>query len=208
MKKLLAMTLVGAMVFSMPVLAATSPSADSYSTASMPDAAEVSAVTASSVSQTIAKAAANENKTVGEYMNNAITEVAGLDEVVPLGQGGHVVINGAPSNQTFAVLKATRESVDSAKTHAADLSGKILNVAQIDASIRKFETATVNFYLKGIKTGQNIKVYQLVEGQWVELSIAEIRDDHVVVDMTSLGTLVFIELPVVNEATVDEEVTR
>lgn len=208
MKKLLAMTLVGAMVFSMPVLAATSPSADSYSTASMPDAAEVSAVTASSVSQTIAKAAANENKTVGEYMNNAITEVAGLDEVVPLGQGGHVVINGAPSNQTFAVLKAKRESVDSAKTHAADLSGKILNVAQIDASIRKFETATVNFYLKGIKTGQNIKVYQLVEGQWVELSIAEIRDDHVVVDMTSLGTLVFIELPVVNEATVDEEVTR
>lgn len=208
MKKLLAMTLVGAMVFSMPVLAATSPSADSYSTASMPDAAEVSAVTASSVSQTIAKAAANENKTVGEYMNNAITEVAGLDEVVPLGQGGHVVINGAPSNQTFAVLKAKRESVDSAKTHAADLSGKILNVAQIDASIRKFETATVNFYLKGIKTGQNIKVYQLVEGQWVELSIAEIRDDHVVVDMTSLGTLVFIELPVVNEVTVDEEVTR
>lgn len=208
MKKLLAMTLVGAMVFSMPVLAATSPSADSYSTASTPDAAEVSAVTASSVSQTIAKAAANENKTVGEYMNNAITEVAGLDEVVPLGQGGHVVINGAPSNQTFAVLKAKRESVDSAKTHAVDLSGKILNVAQIDASIRKFETATVNFYLKGIKTGQNIKVYQLVEGQWVELSIAEIRDDHVVVDMTSLGTLVFIELPVVNEATVDEEVTR
>lgn len=119
-----------------------------------------------------------------------------------------MVINGAPSNQTFAVLKATRESVDSAKTHAADLSGKILNVAQIDASIRKFDTATVNFYLKGIKTGQNIKVYQLVEGQWVELSIAEIRDDHVVVDMTSLGTLVFIELPVVNEATVDEEVTR
>lgn len=208
MKKILVLTLIGAMAFSMPVLAATSPSAGSYSTASTPAAAEVSAVTASSVSQAVAKAAADENKTVGEYMNNAVTEVEGLDEVLPLGQGGHVVINGAPSNQTFSVLKATRENVDLAKSHAEALSGKVLNVAQINASIRNFETATVNFYLKGIKNGQNIKVYQLVDGQWVELSVAEIRDDHVIVDMTSLGTLVFIEVPVVGEAFVDEEVTE
>ena len=58
-------------------------------------------------------------------------------------------------------------------------------------------TATVNFYLQGIRTGQNIKVYQLVNGQWVELTVTEIRDDHIVVDMTSLGTLAFIEVPAV-----------
>ena len=34
MKKMLALTLAGAMTVSMPVLAATSPTADSYSTAS------------------------------------------------------------------------------------------------------------------------------------------------------------------------------
>lgn len=208
MKKILALTLVGTMAFSMPVLAATSPSAGSYSTASTPAAAEVSAVTASAVSQAVAQAAADENKTVGEYMNNAVTEVAGLDEVVPLSQGGHVIINGAPSNQTFSVLKTTRENVDLAKSHAASLNGKVLNVAQINASIRNFETATVNFYLKGIKNGQNIKVYQLVDGQWVELSVAEIREDHVIVDMTSLGTLVFLELPADEETPVAEEVTR
>lgn len=190
MKKLLALTLVGAMAISTPVLAATSPTADSYSTSS----ATVSAVTASSVPQAVVEAAAGENKTVGEYMNNAVTAVPGLEEVVPLGQGGHVIINGVPSNQTFSVLKPVRKEVDSAKSHAESLSGKVLNVAQIKASVTGFNTAQVNFYLKGIKTGQNIKVYQLIDGEWVELSVAEVRDDHVVVDMTALGTLAFIEL--------------
>lgn len=201
MKKLLVMALMGAMVFTMPVLAATSPSADSYSTvpSSQEASAPVSAVTASSVPAAVAQAAAQENKTVGEYMNNAVTEVPGLDEVTPLGQGGHVIINGAPSNQTFSVMKPERKSVDSAKNQAAALGGKVLNVAQIRASVTNFKTATVNFYLKGIKAGQNIKVYQLVDGEWVELTVTEIREDHVVVDMTSLGTLAFIEVPVTLE---------
>ena len=192
MKKILALTLAGTMALSMPVLAATSPTADSYSTSG---AAAVSAVTASSVPQSVVKAAADENKTIGEYMNNAVTEVPGLEEVVPLGQGGHVIINGVPSNQTFSVLKPVRQDVDSAKAHAASLNGKVLNVAQVKASVTGFNTAQVNFYLKGLKSGQNVKVYQLVDGVWVELSVAEVRDDHVVVDMTSLGTLAFVELP-------------
>ncbi|MCM1155772.1 MAG: hypothetical protein NC392_10500 [Roseburia sp.] len=182
MKKLLAFTLAGVMVFSTPVLAATSPTAQ--------------AVVASVAAQTVADAAAAENKTVGEYLNNAVTQVPGLDEVTPIGQGGHVIINGAPSNQVFSVLKPERKEVDSAKAYAETLSGKILNVAKINASIRNFQTATVNFYVKGIVAGQNIKVYQLIDGVWVELTVVEIREDHIVVDMTSLGTLAFIEVPV------------
>ncbi|MDE7198751.1 MAG: hypothetical protein K2O15_07690 [Lachnospiraceae bacterium] len=197
MKKMLALTLAGVMAVSMPVMAATSPTADSYSTASPSSATTVSAVTASGVSHSVAKAAAAENKTVGEYMNNAVTEVPGLSSVVPLGQGGHVIINGVPSNQTFSVLKPIAENVNLAKAQAAALGGTVLNVAQISASVTGFNTATVNFYLQGIRTGQNIKVYQLVNGQWVELTVTEIRDDHIVVDMTSLGTLAFIEVPAV-----------
>ena len=197
MKKMLALTLAGVMAVSMPVMAATSPTADSYSTASPSSAATVSAVTASGVSHSVAIAAAEENKTVGEYMNNAVTEVPGISSVVPLGQGGHVIINGVPSNQTFSVLKPIAENVNLAKAQAAALGGTVLNVAQISASVTGFNTATVNFYLQGIRTGQNIKVYQLVNGQWVELTVTEIRDDHIVVDMTSLGTLAFIEVPAV-----------
>lgn len=196
-KKILALTLAGAMTVSMPVLAATSPTADSYSTASSTPSATVSAVTASSVPHSVAKAAAEENKTIGEYMNNAVTEIPGLGSVVPLGQGGRVIINGVPSNQTFSVLKPTAENVNLAKAQAVALGGTILNVAQINASVTGFNTATVNFYLQGIKAGQNIKVYQLVNGQWVELTVTEIREDHIVVDMTSLGTLAFIEMPAI-----------
>ena len=50
--------------------------------------------------------------------------------------------------------------------------------------------------LEGIKAGQNIKVYQLINGVWVELTVSEIREDHIIVDMTSLGILAFVEVPV------------
>lgn len=180
--KTVSCVLAGAMLFSMPVFAATSPTAQ--------------AVVASTAAASVADAAAAENKSVGEYMNNAVTQVPGLDEVTPLGQGGHVIINGAPSNQTFSVLKPERKDVTSAKTYAETLGGKVLNVAKINASIQKFNTATVNFYMKGILAGQNIKVYQLVDGVWVELTVSELREDHIVVNMTSLGTLAFVELPI------------
>ena len=76
------------------------------------------------------------------------------------------------------------------------LGGKVLNVVGTTSQVvGKFGTAQVNFYAKGVKAGQLIKVYQMVNGQWVELTVAEIREDHVVVNMTSHGTLAFIEMP-------------
>lgn len=228
MKKLIALTLAGVMLFTTPVMAAganyadddevdyddgdeaedgededkkgsPSPSTSSVSgnscTASPAVTALAPAVEASSVSADIVAAAAAEGKTVGEYLNNAVVSVPGLDYAVPIGQGGHVIINGAPSNQVFSVLKPTLGMVHSAKTFAASLGGRVLTVVRINASISGFRTARVNFYMKGVRTGQNIKVFQNFSGQWLEVEVAEIREDHVVVDMTSLGTLAFIEMP-------------
>ena len=129
-----------------------------------------------------------------EYMNNAVTRLPGLENVTPLGQGGHVIINGVPGNQTFSVLKPHYAYVTFAKTLAGGVGGRVLNVAEIKASV-PFDTATVNFYAEGVKAGQNIKVYQYRDEAWVEIEVTEIREDHVVVNMTSLGTLAFIELP-------------
>lgn len=199
MKKLIALALAGAMLFSIPVMAvspSTSAGSHSVSGNSVSTAAPAPAVEASGIPSAVVAAAAEEGKTVGEYMNNAVTSVPGLESVTPLGQGGHVIINGAPSNQVFSVLKPLAANVNSAKAHAAALGGRVLNVAQIKASVTNFNSAIVNFYMKGVVAGQNIKVYQLVNGQWVELTVTEIRADHVVVDMKSLGTLAFIEVPV------------
>ena len=152
----------------------------------------------SSVPATVQEAAAAQGKSVGEYTNNAVVSVPGLSEVTPMGQGGHVIINGAPSNVIFFLTKPSAAAVASAKSQAAVLGGKVLNVVTTTSQVvGRFGTAQVNFYAKGVKAGQLIKVYQFVDGEWVELTVAEIREDHVVVDMTSHGTLAFIEVPAV-----------
>lgn len=190
LKKVIALALAGAMVVSTPVMAATSPTASAVAS----QAVVATAPAAASNGETpVGAAAAAEGKTVGEYMNNAVTELPGLTDVTPVGQGGHVIINGAPSNQTFSVLKPHYAHVTYAKTFANSIGGRVLNVATIKASV-SFNTATVNFYAKGVKAGQNIKVYQYVDGSWVEVEVTEIREDHVVVNMKSLGTLAFIQL--------------
>ncbi|MCM1122139.1 MAG: hypothetical protein NC416_06125 [Eubacterium sp.] len=203
MKKLLALILAGSMLCAMPVMAAKSPSASAVSDKTSETASEkseetetsVEAVEAASVPVDVIMAAAAEGKTVGEYLNNAVATVPGLAYVLPVGQGGHVIINGAPSNQVFSVLKPALASVSSAKTFAAAQGGRVLNVVRINASVTGFQTARVNFYMVGVTAGQNIKVFQNFNGQWLEVEVAEIRKDHVVVDMTSLGTLAFIEMP-------------
>lgn len=229
MKRVLALTLAGVMLFSTPVLAAEeiaalseevgdeggtqtpgntgggsqSPSAPAVKEKprrprrrpvyEAPAASE--AVEASSVPTAVTQAAAEQGKTVGEYMNNAVVTVPGLDYAMPIGQGGHVIINDAPSNQVFSLLKPALANVNSAKSFAAAQGGRVLTVVRVNASINGFRTARVNFYAKGVRAGQNIKVFQISNGRWLEVDVAEIREDHVVVDMTSLGTLAFIEMP-------------
>lgn len=178
MKKLLALALAGAMICALPVCAAESPSA---------------AVVASTA---FSAEAVSAGKSAGEYTNNAVVEVPGLTETTPLGQGGHIIINGAPSNVTFFLTKPSESTVTSAKSQAQVLGGKVLNVVGTTSQVMtEFGTAQVNFYAKGVKAGQLIKVYQLINGQWVELEVSEIREDHVVVNMTSHGILAFIEVP-------------
>lgn len=201
MKKGFVLVMAGAMMVSRPVMAATNTEtaamlsqAVSVSVAPRILFADVSSDGRSSIETMLASAAMAEDKTVGEYMNNAVTRLPGLENVTPLGQGGHVIINGVPGNQTFSVLKPHYAYVNFAKTLAGGVGGRVLNVAEIKASV-PFDTAIVNFYAEGVKAGQNIKVYQYRDEAWVEIEVTEIREDHVVVNMTSLGTLAFIELP-------------
>ena len=195
MKKMVALTaLAGVLLCAVPVSAAPSPSAGSVSPSASQTAA--AAVEAPAVSVTVTEAAAAQGKTVGEYTNNAVVEVPGLPEALPFGQGGHVIINGAPSNVIFFLTKPSAAVVSSAKEQAEALGGKVLNVVGTTSqAVGKFGTAQVNFYAKGVKAGQLIKVYQFINGEWVELTVSEIREDHVVVNMTSHGMLAFIEVP-------------
>lgn len=144
----------------------------------------------------IVNGAISEDKLVDEYMNNVVTGIWAMDDVVPVGQGGKVVIDGVMTNQTFSVLKPELSRVYSAKDFAASVNGTVLNVVKIDSSVSGFEVANVNFYTPGITAERNVKVYMFDNDAWTELNVTEVREDHVVVDMTTpSGILAFIEVP-------------
>lgn len=150
-------------------------------------------IQAAGVSSQVYVAALEEGKSISEYVSNSVVEVPGLEEVTPVGQGGKIVLDGQSSNVCFAVQKPLPAHVSAAKTQATALGGSVLNVVNIQANV-SFGTASVNFYMPGVKTGENIQVYQYANGQWNSVKVSEIRDDHVVVDMTSLGVLAFIQV--------------
>ena len=134
-----------------------------------------------------------EGKTVGEYMNNAITTLPGLEDITPVAQGDKVILNGEESDITFVLAKPLAAYIDYAKEQATSINGKVMNVANVKTTV-SFETATVNFYMPGVVEGQNIQVFRYVNGEWEEVSVSEVREDHVVVDMTAPGVLAFIEV--------------
>ncbi|WP_026661618.1 hypothetical protein [Butyrivibrio proteoclasticus] len=122
--------------------------------------------------------------------NNAVSYGGNI-----VAQGGHVEINGGKSNVTFIVGVPDGGTMTSAASLAANLKGSLINCVTVTSSVA-FRNARVNFYVSGVTAGDNIAVYQLQNGKWVQLPTAEIRQDHVVVDMTRYGTVAFIRVPV------------
>ncbi len=192
MKKIVLLALAATLVFSVPVMAKEvgAPVAvylEDSSNVGDPD---------------ITTAAIEEDKLVGEYMNNAVTGIWAMDRVIPVAQGGGVVVDGVKTNLTFSVLKPELRRVYTIKNAAAIMGGSVLNVVKvgIPAGLR-YETASVNFYTPGIVDGQNVKVFQYAysEGEndiWNELTVTEVRKDHVVVNIPNNGGVIaFVEVP-------------
>ena len=111
-------------------------------------------------------------------------------------QGGKVEINGGKSNVTFTIKAPSSSVVSSANTLAGKLGGSLLTCINTSSPGASFSNAKVNFYVGGVTAGDNIAVYQNQNGSWVQLPVAEIRQDHVVVNMTKHGDLAFVRVPV------------
>ena len=106
-----------------------------------------------------------------------------------------VVINGCKSNATFMVSGVDGGTLTSAKNQAKNVGGSLVTCIETSAPGVVFKSAQVNFYVGGVTDGDNIAVYQLQNGKWVQLSVAEIRKDQVVVNMTQHGKLAFVRVP-------------
>lgn len=189
MKKIVAIVMVGVMALGMLCMAAGSPSARAI----VASASSASASSSTSSAETPEERAASEaGMSVPEYLNNAIISVPGLEGNLPVGQGGHVEINGAPSNYTITMVKPSKADVSLALDKAAAEKGKIVCFFGIKAC--RFKTAKVNFYVQGMKKGTKLVAFQYVDGAWKKVVINEIREDHVVVTLeNNSGRIVFIE---------------
>ncbi len=110
-------------------------------------------------------------------------------------QGGHVEINGNKSNVTFVLNVPNSGIISSANQLAGSLGGVLINCVQTSSPGVAFSSAKCNFYCSGVNVGDNIAVYQQQKKGWVQLSVAEIRKDHVVVNMSGHGPIAFIRVP-------------
>lgn len=122
----------------------------------------------------------------GEYYNNAVVETAGIEEAVPVAQGGGIIINGVVTNAAATISKVDALYVNSAR---AAVEGTLLNVVDVQFPA---EEATINFYMPGVKTGDKIAAIQYVDGAWVDVKVAEVRADHVVLDLKKGGKVAFV----------------
>lgn len=180
MKKLIALISAAAvLVIPMAVCAAPSPSAG----------AVVGASTQATAVETVA---AEVSMSVGEYTNNAIVSTPGLSstDTLPVGQGGKIIVNGVATNMTVILRKVDAATVKSAK---AATTGKILNLVNAKLPVAKGNTVTVNFYVKGLAGTENVTAFQLVNGEWVPVTVKEIRLDHIVLDLTQSGPVMFVQ---------------
>lgn len=190
MKKFIALLSAAVLLSSTTVLAAPSPSAKAVVASASTQAAPEGFAKASD-----AQAAADRGMSAVEYYNNTVVSTPGVENAMPIGQGGKIVVNGVVTNLTATLSKVTKTVATDAKAQATTLGGTLLNIVKVDFPGANYNVATINFYLKGLEAGKNVVVKQFVEGAWIDVEIVEVRADHVVLNLTKSGAVAFVVLP-------------
>lgn len=181
-----AMLLVTPLTVSAGCGGSTSPSAKAVV------AAATTTASSSDSTSTVEAAASAENKSVAEYMNNAVVSTPGLPaaDTKPVAQGGKIFVNGVATNMTVTLGKVNAATVKSAK---AAVTGKVVNIVNAKLPVAKGNTVTVNFFVKGLAGTENMTAYQLIDGVWTQITIKELRLDHIVLDLTQSGPVMFVQ---------------
>ncbi len=131
--------------------------------------------------------AAEKHMSAGEYYNNVVVSTPGIENAVTVGQGGNLVVDGQVTNMSASISKITnRAYVDSVRI---DQEGTVLNVVEVSYPAVE---ATINFYMPGVTADMNITAVQYNAGTWADVEVAEVRDDHVVLNMKGNGVVAFI----------------
>ena len=141
------------------------------------------------------QAAEERGMKAGEYYNNVVMSTPGVINAIPVGQGGRILVNGAPSNLTATLSKVTMAVSGAANAQAAMLGGTLLNVVKVDFPGANYNVATINFYLKGLAGNARVAAKQLLDGEWEDVEVVEARTDHVILNLKKGGIVAFVSVP-------------
>lgn len=133
------------------------------------------------------QAAHAQNKSSGEYYNNAVVTTEGIENAVPVAQGGKLIIDGQMTNASATVSKVSSVYVESVR---AAREGTVLNVVDVQFPVT---SAIVNFYMPGIAAGDNITAAQFIDGAWTDVEVVEVRDDHILLYLKGNGVVAFLK---------------
>ncbi len=132
------------------------------------------------------QAARAESKSAGEYYNNAVLHTPGIEEAMPVAQGGNLIVDGVETNMTATISKVDVAFVDSIR---AMQNGTVLNVVNVQFPAK---AAVINFYMPGVTDNANIAAMQYEDGTWVDAEVKEVKADHVVLNLKGNGVVAFI----------------
>ena len=125
-------------------------------------------------------------QSAGEYYNNAVTDTPGIENTIPVAQGGNLIVDGVVTGMTATISKVDGVSLDEISRVQP---GRILNVVSVSFPATE---ATINFYMPGVEAGANIVALQYIDDQWVDVPVVEVRADHVVLGAVKNGKVAFV----------------
>lgn len=126
-------------------------------------------------------------KSADEYYNNAVVDTPGIENPVPVAQGGKLVVDGKTTNMTATIEKVSSIYVDSIRTAR---QGTVLNVVKVNYPAAE---AVITFYMPGVQAGDVIMAVQYEGGLWTDVEVTEVRADHVTLSLKENGVVAFLK---------------
>lgn len=133
------------------------------------------------------------DKSMPEYVANAVSEMEGIDEIPAIASASNLVTEGKVTNATCVVDKVATGTIKYAQNKAAAVGGNMLAVAELSAPGVNLVDAQVTLTVVGVKAGDAVSAYKSVKGEWVAVDVVAVADDSVTIKFDEKGIYTLIK---------------
>lgn len=136
--------------------------------------------------------AAEAEKSLPEYVANAVSEMEGISDIPAIASASNLVTEGKTTKATCVVDKVETGTIKYAQQKAAAVGGSMLAVAKLSAPGVNLVDAQVTLTVEGVKAGDTVSAFKSVKGEWVAVDVVAVADDSVTIkfDEQTIYTLI------------------